>query len=310
MANDLLRRLLHELSVFEVAGRSGSFSAAGRELGMTQSAVSHHMANLETALELILFDRVWRGVTLTPEARVLHEAVRRGLDAMAAGLDEVRRAADRRHLTVLTDFGFAAFYLMPRLDALRQTMPDVDIHLITTQDIEGADLSAVDAAILFGAVAPPGAEVLRLVDERVIAVASPALAPISAPDDLRQRTLLHLDVPRGGHWSSWADHARRLGVSGRRRAPDLTFNNYQFVIQAAIAGQGVALGWRPLVDDLIAKRLLVPVLGEVHIAVRGYDFLSFPDRPRNAALGLFRDWLVADIGQDWLVAGTKTRLKE
>lgn len=295
MANDLLRRLLHELSVFEVAGRSGSFSAAGRELGMTQSAVSHHMANLEAALGLRLFERVWRGVTLTPEARVLHEAVRRGLDAMAAGLDEVRRAADRRHLTVLTDFGFAAFYLMPRLDGLRQTMPDTDIHIITTQDIDGADLSAVDAAILFGATPPPGAVALRLVDERVIAVASPALPPISSPADLRQRTLLHLDVPRGGRWSSWADHAARLGVGARRRAADLTFNNYQFVIQAAIAGQGVALGWRPLVDDLIDKRLLVPVLGEIHDPSRGYDFLSFPDRPGNAALGQFRDWLVADI---------------
>lgn len=295
MPNELLRRLLHELSVFEVAGRSGSFSAAGRELGMTQSAVSHHMAKLEAALGLRLFGRVWRGVTLTPEARVLHDAVRRGLDAMAAGLDEMRRTADRRHLTVLTDFGFAAFYLMPRLDALRRTMPDTDIHIITTQDIDGADMSAVDAAILFGATPPPGAEALRLVDERVTAVASPALPAISSPADLRQRTLLHLEVPRGGRWSSWADHARRLGASGRRQAPDLTFNNYQFVIQAAIAGQGVALGWRPLIDDLVEKRLLVPVLGEIHDASRGYDFLSFPDRPRNAALGTFRDWLVAAI---------------
>ncbi len=294
------RRLLNELAVFDAAARHASFSAAGRALGLTQSAVSHHVAGLERELGVELFRRVWRGVALTEPGAALHEALRRGFSTIDAAVDAVRVDGRRRHLTIVTDFAFAAFWLIPRLDALRAVLGGLEVHLVTTQSSAEVDLTAGDLAIIFGATPPAGSEAIRLVDEVVVPVAGPALLAGRPSLNVRTAPLLHLDMPGPGRWLTWADYFRRQ--EWHERSPSLAdgtaFNNYPLLMQAALSGQGVALGWRPLVDELIARGLVVPVAPEVHSESRGYDLIVETARLRDASgPGLFRTWLLAEFAR-------------
>ena len=277
------RRLLNELAVFDAAARHASFSAAARALGLTQSAVSHHVAGLERELGVELFRRVWRGVALTEPGAALHEALRRGFSTIDAAVDAVRVGGRRRHLTIVTDFAFAAFWLIPRLDALRAVLGGLEVHLVTTQSSAEVDLAAGDLAIAFGATPPAGSEAIRLVDEVVVPVAGPALLGGRPTLDVRTAPLLHLDMPGPGRWLTWADYFRRQ--EWHERLPSLAdgsaFNNYPLLMQAALSGQGVALGWRPLVDELIARGLVVPVAAELRTESRGYDLIVERARLRD-----------------------------
>jgi putative choline sulfate-utilization transcription factor len=285
--------LLNELAVLEAAARHAGFSAAGRELGLTQSAVSHHVARLERELGVPLFRRVWRGVVLTEAGAGLYEALRRGFATIDAAVEAVRFEGGRGHLTIVTDYAFAAFWLIPRLEALRAALGGRDVRLLTTQSGAEVDLAAGDLAIAFGAEAKAKWEVTRLVDEIVVPVARPGLLPTAA--DLTRAPLLHLDLPGPGRWLDWAGYFRLLGLEMPVAPPPGTaFNNYPLLMQAAFAGQGVALGWRPLVDDPIARGLVVPVAPEIRDASRGYELIMEPARARDAVT-LAKKWLRAEF---------------
>jgi len=300
MASSLLHQHLHELSVFEAAARAGSFSAAGRELGMTQSAVSHHVATLEAVLGFRLFTRVWRGVALTDPGTVLFDGMKNGLSAIGAGIEGARAAARQRQFTVVTDFAFASFWLVARLAELRRLSGGADASIVTSQASAAVDLSIGDVAVTFGVPAPKGWEVTRLVDEEVVPVVSPQLAArqaLFAADGAARVPLLHLETPGRDRWLSWPDYFGLAGLAPAPAGADLSFNNYPLLIQAAIAGQGVALGWRPLVDDLIERGLLVPTLGTVRNRSRGYDLLVPPRGQANPVIRAFKRWLQAEFGQ-------------
>ncbi len=298
MAHRPARRLLNELVVFETAARLANFSAAGRELGMTQSAVSHHVAHLERALGTRLFRRIWRGVALTEAGAALDDGVRRGLATIDAAAEAARSEGRRRHLTVVTDFAFASFWLIPRLEALRALSGGPDVHIVTTQGGSEADLALGDAAIVFGADPPGGFEATRLVDEEVVPVAGAAFLARHPRPDLRAVPLLHLDLPSTGRWLSWAEYAALQGWAPPAPQGGIAFNNYPLLVQAAIAGQGVALGWRPLIDELVERGLVIPVAPAVRIGARGYDLLVERARPRDAELlARFRAWLLQEFAR-------------
>ncbi|HEY9213308.1 MAG TPA: LysR substrate-binding domain-containing protein [Ancylobacter sp.] len=293
---------LHRLAVFEAAARHGSFSKAAREFGMTQSAVSHQIADLETELGILLFQRVWRGVTTTEAGTFLFEALGRSLGEIAAAVDVARALGRRSRLTVVTDFGFAAFWLMPRLADLRAKMPGVDVRVITQQGAGDPAGEPSDLAILFGAGQWRKTDAVRLIAEDVVPIASPGFLqerPIRAVDDLAHVPLLHLEAPDADRWISWDEYRQACGAVLNSAKPPvhsgLSFNNYMLVIQAAIAGQGVALGWRPLVDDLLRQDLVVEVPLPRIVTERGYYLVS-PGRasqPRTAEI--FRKWLLREF---------------
>ena len=295
------RRLIYELLVFASAAKAGTFSAAGREMGITQSAVSHCVASLERNLGLPLFTRHWRGATPTTAGEILLEAVTRGAKAMAAGVDEVRRLAAGRHsLTIVTDFGFASLWLLPRLDKLRSIVPGFDVHILTTRSSAELDLALGDAVIAFGAVPPDGWEATPIAPEVVVPVASPgflAARPAASPERLAHAPLLHLDVPEKGRWIRWRDYFLAHGVDGGPLASNLTFDNYPLLIQAAIAGRGVALGWEPLISDLLHREMLVRAGEPLRTGARGYDFIVPRRRPFESPLSDIRDWIVREARQ-------------
>ncbi|KXV12366.1 LysR family transcriptional regulator [Caballeronia megalochromosomata] len=287
---------MQALSMFESAARLASFTAAARELGSTQPAVSQRVVQLEESLGAPLFERGHRGVTLTEDGVRLFEAVRQGLDIIRAATSDIRSRHAQRTLTLSTDFGFATYWLMPRLPQFKALMPDVDVKIITSQSLPSASGDHADVVIVFGDIqAEWGAKsAVKLFAERVMPVCSPALvagrsAPVS-PVDLLKLPLLHLEPTFPERWLSWSAWFEAHGLAAPPTQGGFTFNSYALVAHAAVMGQGVALGWVPLIDELIATGQLVALCDEPLVTDRGYVLVT----PRDpvAAVRAFSEWLL------------------
>jgi putative choline sulfate-utilization transcription factor len=287
---------LQALSAFESAARLASFTAAARELGATQPAVSQRVVQLETDLGAPLFARGHRGVTLTEDGARLFEAVRHSLDALRVASADIRARRARGALTLVTDFGFATYWLMPRLAELKRAMPDVDVRVVTSQALDPRREQA-DVAILFGDGAWPSCTSTRLFPEAVTPVCSPAFraahaAAVARPADLLPLPLLHVQPTDPERWLAWRDWFGAHDLDAPHGTHGLTFNSYALVIHAALMHQGVALGWAPLVDALIESGQLVRLIDTPVVTPRGYFLVRPPARPEAPAVSLFRRWLL------------------
>ncbi|NKJ47820.1 LysR family transcriptional regulator [Burkholderia sp. SG-MS1] len=287
---------MQALTMFESAARLASFSAAARELGSTQPAVSQRVVQLEEALGAPLFERGHRGVTLTEDGVRLFEAVRSALDTIRSASADIRARRSPQTLTLLTDFGFATYWLMPRLSQFKALMPDVDVKIVTSQNVFDPSHDQPDIAITFGDQhadwTARGA--IELFAERVTPVCSPAFRAahpaVGAPADLPSLPLLHLEATQPARWLSWADWFAAHGLDAPAAHGGITFNSFALVAHAAIMGQGVALGWAPLIDELLATGQLVELFDTPVVTERGYRLVT--PRAATPAVNAFRQWLL------------------
>lgn len=286
------------LRVFEAAARLRSFTAAAVELGTTQPAISQQIKRLEEQLAVRLFDRIYRGIELTESGALLLEQVQVGLQSIDAGLSALSQQHQHEVLQVATDFAFAAYWLMPRLHRFHQANPQVDVSLVTSERSHSMLRSDIDVAVLFGEGRFKQGESHWLFSEEVFPVCSPLLlkdrtAPLPARS-LLELPLLHLRGENSSHWFDWSGVFRELGLAGAPAPGQLRFDNYTLLIQAAIGGQGVAIGWRHLVDDLLEQGLLCRPITERALSGYGY-YVVLPQRKRRGPLiQRFVDWLMAE----------------
>ncbi|AHL74217.1 LysR family transcriptional regulator [Stutzerimonas stutzeri] len=306
MPNRIDQIPLDALRVFESAARQQSFTAAALELGSTQPAISQQIKRLEQQLAVRLFDRVYRGIVLTEAGEMLLGYVQQGLGALDAGLAAVTAKQQHEVLQVATDFAFAAYWLMPRLERFHQLHPEVDVSLVTSERGLGVLPSETDVAIVFGDGRSKHGEAHLLFHEEVYPVCSPLLLKEQErtaslpPAALARLPLLHLRPESRSRWLDWSSLFRALGITETPSSGMLRFDNYTLLIQAAIAGQGVAIGWRHLVDELLAQGLLCRVGSESVLTKFGY-FVVLPERKRRQRLiGSFVDWLQAELTEDGL----------
>lgn len=285
---------LDTLRVFESAARHLSFTAAAAELGSSQPAISQQIKRLEEQLATRLFDRVYRGIVLTEAGEALLHPVQEGLAALDAGLEAVVGRQQHEVLQVATDFAFAAYWLMPRLQRFHQLYPEVDVSLITSERDMTSLPAEIDVAISFGDGRFKNGQVHLLFNEEVFPVCSPYLFKLHAgsPDEwLARLPLLHLRPEIRSRWFDWNSLFRALGIADTPGHGSLRFDNYTLLIQAAIAGQGVAIGWRHLVDELLAQGLLCRLDGRSATSEFGY-YVVLPERKRRARLvHYFVEWL-------------------
>lgn len=289
---------LQTLLAFEAAARHLNFTSAAKELGTTQPAVSQRVGLLEEDLGEPLFARAHRGVSLTPDGALLFGAVQQGLAGIGDAAAKIRARRSRQVLTIATDFGFATYWLMPRLAALRQLAPHLDVRIVTSQnefDIRG---EAVDVAIAFGTRPWPGCSAERLFAEQVVPVCSPGFQAehglCGNPRALVRLPLLHLEATLPARWLSWANWFELHGLAAVDEAHDLTLNNYALVIQAAIAGQGMALGWLPLIDEQVRSGQLVRAVEHPVGTERGYHLVQPQTQRSPESLSRFRHWIIAE----------------
>ncbi|WP_404937976.1 LysR family transcriptional regulator [Pseudomonas sp. JDS08PS003] len=286
------------LRVFEAAARLRSFTAAAVELGTTQPAISQQIKRLEERLNVRLFDRIYRGIELTESGALLLEQVQLGLQSIDAGLSALSQQHQHEVLQVATDFAFAAYWLMPRLHRFHQANPQVDVSLVTSERSHSMLRSDIDVAVLFGDGRFKHGESRWLFSEEVFPVCSPLLlkdraAPLSV-HSLPELPLLHLRGENSSHWFDWSGVFRELGLASAPAPGQLRFDNYTLLIQAAIGGQGVAIGWRHLVDNLLEQGLLCRPIAETLISRYGY-YVVLPQRKRRGPLiQRFVDWLMSE----------------
>lgn len=283
--------------IFEAAGRLGSFTAAAVELGIGQPAVSHQIVQLEEDLGLSLFTRRHRGVQLTRAGRALLEAVDEGLGRIAVTVRDLRARDRGAHLYIGTDYGFAGLWLLPRLGGFRARHPKTEVRVVSTQSGYGQEDTALDLEIGFGSPAPGADGGITLFPEDVAAVCSPALLPQGRPFERLEQifglTLLHLEEESAtaGRWFTWESWLEALGAELRPGAAGLSFNTFPLTLQAAIAGQGVALGWRPLIDAALASGQLLQAVAETARSPRGYQLLVRAESRNRPEVAAFLGWL-------------------
>lgn len=302
---DRLRRELPpatSLVAFEAAARLRNFTKAAAELGVSQAAVSRQVQALEANLGVSLFDRASRPLALTSEGLRLYDAVTTGLRHIAAVARDLRRATAPGTVTVAASVAVTSLWLMPRVAAFRAAHPDIALRVIAADPYTDPTRGEVDLAIRFGRGDWPSLESVPLFDDLVMPVAAPALLrswPVPATQEaLMALPLLHLeDVDPT--WISWRAWFARHGVtlSGRPRDA-FTFNAYPNMIQAAVDGQGVALGWAHLVRRALQRAELVRVTPALlrPLEVQHLTWPAARTLPADAAT--FRDWILAEAAAD------------
>jgi LysR family glycine cleavage system transcriptional activator len=286
------RRLppLAALRAFEAAARHQSFRVAADELAVTATAISHQIRQLEQRLGVTLFERQARGVALTAEGRQLFPALREGFDLMADALAPLLRPKRRRIVTLSATPAFAARLLVPRLADFQAGHRAFDLRLhASTRPVDFAT-QQIDAAIRYGKGPYRGLHHEPLLHARFAPVCSPALK-LQAPADLARHPLLHYQwQPAFRDPPDWAAWRRAAGLRRLDVARGTTFSDETHAIEAAIAGQGVALLDTALVADELGRGILVAPFGPV---LDGLDhlFVHPAATEHDPAVAALRAWL-------------------
>lgn len=291
-----MRRLppLQTLRAFEAAARHRSFTAAARELNITQSAVSQQVQLLEDALGKTLFDRLTRRLALTHAGELYAPTVRQALDMIAEVTDHVRGDAPSRDLSLAVIPSLSTRWLVSRLPRFRQRHPGIDLALFPA--IEPAEIHdcGADLGILYGSGRWRGFRSEELYRETIFPVCSPDFltSDLSEVDDIFACTLLRDADVKHEYWPAWlaaAGARKRLVTQGPR------FDSLSDMVAAATEGQGIALVRGLLVaDDLRTGRLVRPFKTE--IPSRYAYHLVWSKTPRNRIAGLaFREWITEEM---------------
>ncbi|MEA3251334.1 MAG: LysR substrate-binding domain-containing protein [Pseudomonadota bacterium] len=287
---------LSSLVAFEATVRLGSMTAAAEEEGTTQPTISQRIRTLEERLGLPVFDRHGGRLMLTVQGE-------RFFRDISPGLESIRDACERQiqqgqcpspSVVIAAGSGFTHLWLLPQLPTLKRAFPGFTFKLMPIDRADAPELQAADIAIRFGPYMPQDKGRL-LVSEAVFPVCSPdyaseqGLADTLTASDLPQLSLLHQDIkdPRWLDWAQWCQHA---GLSLMPREDVFAYHNYALLLNAALAHQGVALGWSPLVEDYLASGQLIALAPRVTRQDYGY-WLSVKHR-RSAITEPIGDWLV------------------
>ncbi|MEJ1962647.1 MAG: transcriptional regulator GcvA [Gammaproteobacteria bacterium] len=280
------------LRVFESAARHLSFSRAGEELSLTQSAVSRQMRTLESLLNLKLFHRVRQRLVLSDAGAAYLPTVRDCLSRIEAATLELlsyQGAGGALNLAILPTFGTR--WLIPRMGSFFSANPHVMVNFATRTGAFDFATERLDAAIYFGDARWPGVTAHRLMGEDVVPICAPAIARrLRTLKDISRQTLLqHATRPHA--WVEWLA-AVDVRVANPLKGP--RFEHFAMVIQAAVAGLGVAIMPKFLVEtELASGELVVPFNHPVRSAHAYY--LVYPTGKQDLpALKAFREWLLAE----------------
>ncbi|MEO1161147.1 MAG: LysR substrate-binding domain-containing protein [Pseudomonadota bacterium] len=286
---------LNALKAFEASGRHLNFRLAAEEIGVTQGAVAQHVRALEADFQVKLFDRLARGLALTDEGRKYHAPIQRAFELIHGATDELR--PQQGVVTVSVTPSFATKWLVPRLGQFTRDNPDLNVQIVASSDLANFRDDGIDLAVRQGrAPKLSGLVSAALFPAEIYAVCSPTLLkgdhPLLMPEDLEHHTLL-LD----GH-GLWPLYIEQI-VPGRpaREFRSIRFNQTAHAVDAALAGQGVALAGDLFVaDELASGRLVRPFRQTVH---KDLGFFVVAPRKSKTAAPVKRMW-------DWLIEQSRT----
>lgn len=298
MANRLLDLPpLDLIRTFVAVGRAMSITLAAGELCIVQSAVSRQVQALEARLGYRLFVRGHRSIVFTNEGQRLFRTADAWLEQMGDVVAALRPNAAGHAVTVSASIGVTALWLLPRLGAFQLASPEVDVRVAAHNRLVDLEREQIDLALRYcrPGDAPPGA--IRLFDEALVPVANPALGvgDVADPAQLASQVLLEFD-DASRPWLQWADW---LGGARPPKARGmLRFNQYDQVVQAALAGQGVALGRLELVRPLLEQGKLRVATTHAPQPVNYAYWLLVRSVPVSPHAAQVRDWILSQAKSD------------
>jgi LysR family glycine cleavage system transcriptional activator len=288
---------LNPLRVFEAVARLGSFTKAADELHVSQSAVSRQVSLLEDYLDVKLFSREQRGITLTEAGRSYQQEIGPAFARIAAATQDLLANSRGGPIKVRAYTTFAAKWLMRRLPQFHAANPEIEVRL--SSDVTPVDFAKenIDLAIQFGEGPWPGASCERLFEDDIIPICSPLLlnnpkAPLKTLDDLKQHRLLHSHY-RKSDWSDWLSAVGRPDLVNHQES--MVFSSSILTYQAALDGLGIAIGQIRLLEQELENGTLVCPFNRVVRRKFAY-YLLMPQRdsvPKKVSI--FRDWLLDEI---------------
>lgn len=287
-----MRRLppLNALRAFEAAARHLSFTKAADELSVTQAAVSHQVKALERRLNVQLFQRANRALTLAAAGNAYYPALKKVFDALHDATQQLVERKLRPTITVSVLPSFASKWLVPRLGRFRERNPEYDLLLAPSEELVDFARDNVDIGIRYGRGAYPGLHVERLLEEEIFPVCSPSLldrtGAVKTPHDLRRVTLLHDDDHEG--WRTWLTAAGETSID-LDRGP--IFTDSGMLVQAAVEGQGVALARGAIAEHDLAAGRLVRLFDVTLVSEIAYYVVCPPTMVEVPKIAVFRAWL-------------------
>ena len=296
---------LNALRAFEVAARHLSFRVAAEELSVTPAAVSQQVRGLESQLGIALFHRRARALELTEAGRAALPHLADGFERLLAGVEAMRLADRLDFLTVSVAPSFGARWLVPRLERLRRAHPEFEVRIDAKDALANFATDGVDVAVRYGRGPYPGVVTECLMGVDAFPVCSPALLegrpPLACPTDLVGWPLLHSSwAGRADAAPGWPMWLRAAGADGVDPRPGPRFGTDSMLVEAALAGQGVALASDALAGaELAAGRLVRPFPPALFERTALCYYVVYPERLRESAkVRAFRDWLFDEIGRD------------
>jgi len=281
---------LRSLQVFEAAARCGSFTAAGKELGITQSGVSRQVSDLEAVLGVALFLRSGARLSVTPAGKRLAGQLADAFAHTWSAVADARRSDQVVTLSMLPSV--AARWFAPRLGDFMAAHPDIDLRITASRHLVNFASEGVDAAIRYSPEPSRDLERVKLGTETIVPVCSATYAEdhaLRTPADMSRATLLCGDIPED--WPAWFEAA-----GCRHPAPSgLLLGDDGAILQAAVEGQGVALGRSLLVaDDIATGRLVAPFTVSLD-ASHAYWFVNSKGMATTHAIDAVKTWLIGQF---------------
>ena len=286
---------LSGLRAFEAVARHLSFKLAAAELAVTPTAISHRIRRLEEELVCELFHRQTRSISLSAAGQVLLPDVRDAFQRLEAAAAKLRDVEGPDNLTISSSASFVGKWLVPRLGDFQRLHPDIDIRISTSMAFSNFRDDGVDLGIRYGRGSWPGLRADLLLHEDHIPVAAPALVrgehPLISPADLTQYTLLHLSA-YPDDWQSWLIMA---GFPDLKPVGNLTFDDPNTMLQAAINGLGIALSMRAIAAaDIAAGHVVTPF--KLSLPKETAYYLVTPIASQGEPkITAFRDWVLAQV---------------
>lgn len=283
------------LLAFEAASRHASFAQGAEELGVTPSAVSHQIQQLEAFLGVPLFQRSAGRATLTSAGRIYAREIEHAMGVIADATTLVAPQPQSGHLAIAAGPSFATKWLQPRLPDFLRAHPEIRVRFSTISASDDLESRNFDIAIAYGAAAVPGRHVEPLLVERLRPLCSPGLAAslgLGTPQDLARATLIH-----SVNALTWAEYFRRVGAGEVRPINELWLDRSTMAIDAAVGGLGVVLESEILAaDELRDGRLIAPLGDHAHtVETTSYFLVRSRSSRGNLQIAAFEKWLRAAI---------------
>ena len=290
----MARRLppLNSLKCFEVAGRLLSFTAAARELNVTQAAISHQIKVIEEFLDVPLFDRYPRRLALSEQGKALLPEVTEAFDRVSQAIGSISQEKHSNLISVRLAPSFAAKWLSPRLKYFWLQFPEIDLCLYHTHGAVDFERGEIDIAVTYGKGDWPGVVADKLLGLDFFPVCSPAFLrndkPLTELDNLRYYSLMH-----DANYECWRDWIELAGVQGIDSDKGTIIDDTNVLIQAAIDGQGIALGSTTFVEDhLESGKLIKPF--DINLVNEFCYYVVCPEAHlKNPAVRAFKEWLLS-----------------